>query len=282
MELLAHGEEVHSVEEVLAFNPHLDLLLALGLIVGGYVFGLRVLSKRWAPQGEPAVTRSQIVLFSLGIALWAIVGGYPIHDIAERSLFTFHMIEHLVLALVVPPLILAGTPWWLLRRLVLPFLGVLKVLTRPIVALLIFNAVLAAIHIPAVVEGMVTNEVFHFFAHFLLMATAFLMWWPIIGPIPDTPRLQPLPAMGYIFALSIIPTVPAAWLTFARDPVYPIYETLPRLWGVSVLTDQTVAGLIMKLGGGAILWSMIIYIFFTWFFDEQKYSPQVPVTNQPQ
>lgn len=272
--ILAHGEDV--AEELLAWHPHFDVWVLLGVIVVGYAWGIRRFRNRYAPQGEPAITRRQIATFGLGIALWWVVSDWPIHDIAEGSLFSFHMLEHLVLALAVPPLLLLGTPWWFLRLVCRPFLGVLRFLTKPVVALLMFNAALALLHAPRVVELMVTNEAFHFAAHSSLMITATLMWFPVLGPIPDLPRLAPLGRIGYLFALSILPTIPAAWLTFARQPVYPVYETMPRLWGISVVDDQMVAGLIMKLGGGLFLWTIIAVIFFRWFAEEQRYSPTYP------
>ncbi len=276
MNILAHGGEVHSSSEILAFNSHLDLLLVLGVIAIGYYWGVPRLAARHAPQGEPAVTTSQRLLFGLGLLLWLAVSGYPIHDIGDRSLFTFHMIEHMTLAWVVPPLLLLGSPWWFTRILVKPILPLLRILTKPLVALLLFNAVLAVVHIPAVVEAMVTSNVTHFFVHFVLMASAFVLWFPILGPIPDLPKLAFMPTLGYLFANSLVPTIPASFMTFAREPVYGIYESFPRLWGLGVVDDQVIAGLIMKLGGGLLLWSVIIVTFFRWWGEEQKYSPSFP------
>ena len=276
MQVLAHGGEIHSSSEILAFNSHLDLLVLIGVIAVGFYWGIPRLASRYAPQGEPAVRTSQKLLFGLGLLLWLAVSGYPMHDIGDRSLFTFHMIEHMTLALVIPPLLLLGSPWWFTRLLLRPILPALRLLTRPLVALLLFNAILAAIHVPAVVELMVTVDLFHFGAHFALMASAFILWFPVLGPIPDLPKLASMPALGYLFANSLVPTIPASFLTFAREPVYEIYNSFPRLWGLSVVDDQVIAGLIMKLGGGLILWSVIIVIFFRWWSEEQKYSPSFP------
>ena len=252
------------------FHVHMDVMGVVVASVGLYVYGVRRLAARHAPSGEPVVSGRQIAWFSTGIVLFLAVEMWPIHDIAEGSLYSFHMVEHLVLALVVPPALLKGTPWWLLRLLVRPILPVLRVLTRPIVALLLFNGVFALIHAPVLVEAMLGNEFMHFLIHASLMGAAFLMWWPVLGPIPDLPRLTPLMAMGYLFLQSLIPTIPASFLTFADQPVYKIYETLPRLWGLSALDDQLIAGLIMKIGGGAILWVAITVIFFTWAFEEER------------
>ncbi len=263
-----------TTSEVLEFHMHWDVLAFVALLAFGYVYGLRRLAPLYAPRGEVAVTSRQRVLYFSGVVILAVVTTWPVHDIGERSLFTFHMIEHMTVALVVPPLLLLGLPWWFLRAIVKPILPALRILTKPIVALFLFNATLAALHYTKVVELMVTSEPVHFAAHAVLFVTAILMWWPIIGPIPDFPRLEPFPRMGYLFLQSLVPTVPASFLTLAEGSVYKVYDTFPRLWGLSVHNDQVIAGLIMKLGGGAILWTAIAITFFTWAAEEERLAHQ--------
>jgi putative membrane protein len=241
-------------------------------MIVGYASAIRVLGPRYAEGGRPAVTRRQIGWFATGVAAFLLVEATPIHDIGAGSLYSVHMVEHLVLTLIFPPAILHGTPSWLMRLIVRPVLPVLRVVAKPVVALLLFNGVIAISHIPSVVEAVVTSEPAHFALHLALVATAFLMWWPVIGPVPEIPKLEPFPAMGYLFLQSLVPTVPASFLTFAEGAVYDVYSGLPRLWGVDVITDQTVGGLIMKLGGGIVLWIAIAYVFFRWAFAEEKKS----------
>ena len=276
MHVLAHGEVVDLTSDVLAFHPHWDVYLVIAFLAVGYYFGMPRLAARYAPQGEAAVTTRQKWLFGVGLVAWVVVSTWPFHDIAEKSLFTFHMIEHMTLAWVVPPLLLMGSPWWLTRLLVRPIMGPLRFFTRPLIALIVFNVVLAAIHAPRAVELMVTNDSFHFVAHFVLMATAFLLWWPVLGPIPDIPKLPAMAAIGYLFANGLVPTIPASFLTFATDSVYPVYDGFPRLWGLDVITDQTIAGLVMKIGGGLLLWGVMITIYFRWWQEEQHLSPGRP------
>ena len=103
---------------------------------------------------------------------------------------------------------------------------------------MLFNGVLFFSHWPAVVELSVTSELAHFGLHVLLVGSALVMWWPIVSPLPEMP---PLPAPGqmlYLFLESLAPTVPASFLTFGTRPLYPVYATFPRIWGIGVLTDQ--------------------------------------------
>ena len=96
------------------------------------------------------------------------------------------------------------------------------------------------------------------------------MWWPVVDPIPELKRLSEPGKMLYLFLQSILPTVPASFLTFASTPIYHFYETVPRIWGIDVLTDLQMAGLIMKIGGGLLLWVCIAVIFFRWYAREER------------
>ena len=257
----------------LPFHIHFDVLGVAAAMIVVYELGIRALAPRYCPEDEAPVTGRQRGLFYSGVIILVLVASWPIHDIAEGRLFAFHMIEHMALSLIVPPLLLAGTPWWLMRAFLAPFMPVVKFVTRPLIALLLFNGWLALMHVPAVVELMVTNELFHLFAHGVLFVTAIIMWWPVMDPIPDTERLTPFGKMGYLFLQSLVPTIPASFMTLGSTPLYGIYETFPRLWGIGALPDQIMAGLIMKLGGGLILWGFITWIFFSWYAEEQRYEP---------
>jgi putative membrane protein len=258
------------------WHVHPELIGLAAAMILGYGYAIRRLGPRHAPPGEPAVTRRQVAWFAGGMAAFLLVEGTPIHDIGAGSLYSVHMIEHLVLTLVFPPAILHGTPSWLMRLIVRPVLPALRVLTKPVVALLLFNAMIAFSHVPSVVAAVVESEIAHIALHLGLVGTAFLMWWPVIGPVPEIPKLLPFPAMGYLFLQSLVPTVPASFLTFADGAVYPVYEALPRLWGIDVVTDQTIGGLIMKIGGGVILWVAIAYVFFRWAFEEERTARMRP------
>jgi putative membrane protein len=87
--------------------------------------------------------------------------------------------------------------------------------------------------------------------------------------------MQPPGKMLFLLGQSFLPTVPASFLTFATTPIYDFYARAPRLWGISAVTDQMIAGLTMKIGGGLILWSVIALLFFRWYAKEQ--TPQADV-----
>jgi putative membrane protein len=253
------------------WHAHPDVWLLLAALAGGYFWAIRRLGPRSVHPDDPIATRGQIASFSAGVlALW-VAADWPTHDLSERFLFSIHMVQHTLISLVAPPLLLLGTPDWLLRRLVSPrpIRAFVKTMARPFVALLTFNGVIVVTHWPVLVDAAVGSEPLHFALHAVLFASATLMWWPVISPLPEMPGLSYPGRMLYLFLQSVVPTVPASFLTFGSHPFYSAYVAAPRIWGISALTDQLVAGLIMKLVGGAILWVGIAICFFKWWGREQ-------------
>jgi putative membrane protein len=183
------------------------------------------------------------------------------------------------MSLVAPPLLLAGTPGWLFRTLLRPrwLFAVVRGLSRPIVALLLFNAFIAVSHWPAFVDLALSSELVHFGVHAVLVLTALLMWMPVLSPVVEIPRLRYPGQMLYLFAQSIVPTVPASFLTFADGPIYPFYGLAAPLIGLDPVTDQRIAGLVMKLVGGFILWGFIAVLFFRWHRQEELGGTDEPV-----
>lgn len=253
----------------IGWHPHPDVWLLVAALGGGYVWAVRRVGPRMVHPIERVVTRGQAVAFGLGLSSILAVSTWPVHDLGEH-LFTAHMAEHLVLALVTPPLLLGGMPAWMWRRLVEPVLGAARVLTRPFVALVAFNAMLAFVHAPFVVELMLRSEPLHLVLHAVLFGAAVLMWTPVLNPLIELPRLSYPGRMFYLFLQSLVPTVPASFLTFGESVIYRPYAEVTRLWGLSAITDQQIAGLLMKIGGGFLLWGFIAVYFFKWFAVEDR------------
>jgi putative membrane protein len=106
------------------------------------------------------------------------------------------------------------------------------------------------------------------------------MWMPVCGPLPER-RLKAPAQMIYLFCQSIIPTVPSAWLILADKPVYKVYDVPDRMFGWSTVTDQQLAGLLMKLGAGTYLWILIVIVFFRWVSDEDVFSHNPTIVRTP-
>ncbi|HEX9123700.1 MAG TPA: cytochrome c oxidase assembly protein, partial [Actinomycetota bacterium] len=253
-----------------SWHAHPDVWLVLGGIWGQYLLAVR--RHRGRIPADDVRERRRTWFFSLGMLTLWVASDWPVHDLAEGYLFSVHMIQHLLYMLVAPPLLIAGMPPWLLRRFLAPapIRVVFRFLTRPIVALVVFNGVLLFIHWPAIVAAQVDSELAHFAIHLLTVAASLIMWWPVMSPLPEMPPLSPPGQMMYLFFQSLAPTIPASFLTFGSSILYPAYAAFPRIWGISVHSDQLVAGLIMKLGGGAVLWGFLTAIFFRWHAREER------------
>jgi putative membrane protein len=160
----------------------------------------------------------------------------------------------------------------MLRRLLGPrwLFATVRTLARFIPALVIFNVVLVFTHWPVIVEASLQSGLTHFLLHSLLFVSSLIVWLPIVSPLPEIPRLAPVMQMVYLFLWSVVPTVPASFLTYGTSPLYKFYENVPHLFGLSTLQDQQAAGLLMKIGAGLLLWSIIAVVFFRWASEEER------------
>jgi putative membrane protein len=255
------------------WQPHPDAWVLVLLLGGGYLYALAIWGPTLAP-GRKAATRRQRLWFLAGVLVLWLGADWPIHHIAD-TLFSVHMLQHMLFSLVAAPMLILGTPGWLLRKLLSPkpVFAAFSFLTKPLIALLLFNGWVAAYHWPVLVNASVSNDLVHFAAHAVWVVTAVLMWWPVLSPLPELPHLS-YPSRGaYLFAQSLVPTVPASFLTFSERSIYSVYATAPELWGISPLDDQQWAGLLMKIGGGLILWGVIAVLFFRWAHEEETGGP---------
>lgn len=243
--------------------------LVVGIVALG-VYVQRVVQPKAVAAGFAPITRRQQLYFALAlIGLWG-ASDWPVHDVAEEYLYFVHMAQHLVISMIVPLLLLLAMPSWLFR-LVFPKDGgaydLLRRASRPVVAGVVFNGLTLLLHSSALVQLSFESGPFHFFLHLLVFGAGLLMWMPIVGPEQEW-RLTPIGQCIFLFMMSIVPTVPSGWLVFAEEVVYRHYDTVDRLWGVSALTDQQAAGVIMKLAGGFFLWGIIVVIFAKWAIAE--------------
>lgn len=268
---LAHPGLAHSIGEwPPAWQFHPDVLVILGTCAFLWVIAAR----KWAPVGAPGqshgVTLLQRSSFALAMVTLWFASDWPVHDVAEGSLYSVHMIQHTLYSLVAAPLLLLGTPGWMLRRALGPAIPIVRRLGRFFPGLAIFNVVLVVTHWPQIVNLAITNHPFHFLVHVIVLSSALVMWMPVLSPLPEVPRVAPPARMLYLFLQSMLPTVPASFLTFGTTPLYSAYEHFVRPQGVTALSDQQMAGLVMKVGAGTLIWAVIAVVFFKWNAEEER------------
>lgn len=128
---------------------------------------------------------------------------------------------------------------WLWRWLLGPVLPVVRPLVRPVVAVTLFSVAVTLTHLPVFVTAAVRSGPAHLAQHTGLVLVSVLVWWPLLGPLPELGRLtSPVHQIVYLFFQSMAPSMAGSFLVWARTPIYRVYETFPRLWGIDATADQ--------------------------------------------
>lgn len=132
-----------NIGELVPWKPHPEVWILVVTLAGSYGWAMRRLAPHYAPRDKPAVTGSEVAAYLVALsALWA-VSDWPLHDIAEDVLDSVHMVEHITIALILPPLVIGGVPGWLWRVVLEPIMALARRITHPIKGLVAFNAVFA-------------------------------------------------------------------------------------------------------------------------------------------
>lgn len=247
------------------WDAHPEVWLLVATVIAFGFYAARVIQPHAVAAGGAPITNAQRWWFVAGVASLWIASDWPLHDLAEERLYGMHMLQHMLLTVVVPPVMLLATPEWLGRFI----LGNGRVnrwfhrLARPLPAAIGYNIMAAASHWSGIVNLSVENGPFHYLMHVLIFGTALLLWVPVCGPFREL-HMSPPGKMAYVFLMSVVPTIPAAFLTASDSVLYKAYDHGPRLWGISVLDDQQYAGVVMKVIEGAYLWAIIIAMMLHW------------------
>lgn len=255
-----------------SFEP--TIWLGTVLLVGAYL----LMAGPWRSRfpGSKPVGPLQRIWFLSGSAILLLSLVSPLDEISDHYLFSAHMVQHIFLTLVAPPLLIAGTPGWMLQpllhiRLVKPLL---KFLTMPLIAFTLFNLDFAIWHVPMFYEGALENETLHIAEHLLFIGTAVLNWMPILSPVSELPRLPEPAQILYLFLDAVPSTVLGAIFIFANTVMYPTYAAAPPIFGVGALEDQLYAGLIMAMPGAMIYLIALSMVFFRWLGKEDAAQAQ--------
>ena len=263
----------------------LDPSLLSALVVAGtllYAIGLRhrlaVGRQRWQLYRRTALLAAALVLLE-------VILSPAFERYADESL-TMHMLQHVVLIAIVPPLVVLAAPWLTVWRaaplearrslahgvLRLPacIRGGLRGLVSPVVAFLLITVDLAVWHVPALYDLTLGNAAVHDVEHASFLVLGILFWNPILDSPPLHPRLGQLQRAVYAGAGLVTGWLLALVLAFASAPLYPAYAALPhRLGGLSTLADQQLAAGVM-LGIGSIPLTIALFVFLYRWLDEER------------
>jgi putative membrane protein len=259
-------------EATLPWRVEPSVWLVMGGVVTFLWWSITRLGPRLVGPDQPVITRRQKQWLAAGVVSMWVFSEYPIHDISEKYLFVVHMTQHTVFTLVSSACFLMGAPDWLWRWVMShhTVARIVRFCSKPMVALIVFNAMIAYTHLPVIVRLSTSNGLFHFCVHALLFVTSLFMWVPVINRTELLPKLKKPTKMIYLFAQSLVPTVPASFLTFSSKPMYQHYADAPRLIsGFDAVKDQQFAAVIMKLGAGTFIWCIVGYLFYSWWQDNE-------------
>jgi putative membrane protein len=245
---------------------HSDPTVVAGLVLlaGGYLAAIRWRHRfRLDTRVEPA----KVASFMVGLLVLFVALTGPIHDLSDSYLFSAHMIQHMLLIFAMPPLLLHGTPGWMLRRLVQDprVTRFARRLTRPAATFVIFNVVLVAWHLPPLYNVAMDHHPIHILEHLMIMAASVILWWPVLSPLDDVPRAAYPVQLLYLFVAGLPMVMVAIFIAMAQDLLYPFYARAPRIWEpLTAQADQHLGGLIMWIPGGLIFLTAISVVFFRW------------------
>ena len=247
-----------------AWSLHPSVLIGTGLLGALYFWAIGPLRRR--RQLGPPATAGQVASFcaALLVLLFALNG--PMHDLSDYYLFSAHMVQHLLLTLLFPPLLIAGTPGWLFSPplRIGAVRAVARLLTRPVVAAVLYSVTIAVWHLTPFYELMMRNHDVHIATHLMFIVTATILWFPVMSPAPELPRLGYGMGMLYLFLVGIPMQIVAAMITLADEVLYPWYSAAPGTWGLTPLADQQLGGLLMWVPGNLWMFLAIGVLFFKW------------------
>jgi putative membrane protein len=210
-----------------------------------------------------SATRGQKALFTCGVLVMFVALESPLETLGDTYLFSAHMLQHLLLILAVPPLLLSGMPADLMESILrIPSLRRIESkIGNPIVAWFTGAITLWAWHLPLFYNATLANENIHILEHLTFLITGTIFWWPMLAPI-ERLRLSPIWTVPYMFAGAASNSILGIILTFANPGLYPAYlhpedpygilNLIRNVWGLTVLADQQYGGLLMWIPGGLV------------------------------
>ncbi len=247
---------------------HNEPFLIGGIILLGWLYAVVTgpLRDRLAP-GTPYPVR-QALMFYGALVIFYLAVGSPLDQAGERFLLSAHMFQHQLIIYPAAILFLLGLPEWSVRPITAtPALRTsLRILTNPVVCGVIYCVVVSCWHFPFLYDWALQDRTVHIIEHFCFFGAALFLWWPICSPSREFPPTPYAWQMFYYVGITIGMTPVFAYITFSTDILYPTYEFAPRIIdGFGPKDDQLLAGVMMKLGGMAVMMGAFAISFYKWY-----------------
>jgi putative membrane protein len=252
------------------WENHDSTIIGLVILALLYLWAIGPMRRRAGITARVSGWRVASFFTGLVVTFFALNG--PIHDLSDYYLFSVHMAQHLILTQLMPPLLLLGIPNEALTPLVGPrwVKVVAGFLTRPAVAFTLYTVSFTGWHVQPAYDLMMRNHNVHIVTHLQFMVTAVIMWWPILSPMREYPRMSYGGQMLYLFLIGVPMMAVAAMITLADVVLYPWYSGSPRVWGLTPLDDQRYGGMLMWVPGGLFYWLAMTFVWFAWVKRESE------------
>lgn len=238
------------------FALHPDVLFAIGLVAGLYAIGVR----------NEVVPRWRLTAFGGGLLLLLAAHVTPLGSLATTSLLSAHLLQNVVFAEWAPALLVLGIPGGLAARL--GRLPGARVLTYPVVALLVWVATYAVWHVPAVYDTALRHQssLLHF-EHLTYVLAGALLWWPVFQAAPR--GLSSGTKAVYLFAAFVLASPIGIVIALVSHPIYAFYLSAPNSWGLSDLSDQQIAGVTMSSEQAVVFFCLCAYYVVRFVREEE-------------
>ncbi|WP_164215348.1 cytochrome c oxidase assembly factor CtaG [Virgibacillus sp. YIM 98842] len=256
---------------------------------------------------KPSV-KQQIFFYTAMVLLYAVKGA-PV-DLLSHIMLSFHMTQMAIYYLVFPILVIKGLPVWIWEKILYArfIKPMLRLLTKPVVSLLLFNTLFSLYHIPAIHDFSKTSQLAHTSISLIILVAAFIVWLPILAPLKELDRIKPLGKILYIFANGVLITPACVLIIFANEPLFLTYSSEgawmqamalcvpgdvlqgityaisgPEMFSpMSTLVDQQLGGIIMKIMQEITYGFILASVFFKWFNKDSLKVDPAPAPAEPQ
>lgn len=253
------------------FEP--GALLLMALLAGAYATRFRAVRAQAGRHvvSTRAVSPWRAVAFAGAIVVMVVALVSPVDALADQ-VFAMHMTQHVLLLDVVPILLMLSLTKGLLRPVTRRMQRLERAagpLAHPAFAVVVYVAVMWIWHVPAFYDAALEHPYVHVFEHVCMLSAGSLYWWHLLSPIRSRISIGPFGPVVYMLATKLLVGLLGIGITFAPNPLYSFYEDAPRVWGLSALDDQAVAGAIMAIEQSVVM-GIVLAVLFVKALEESE------------